>query len=45
MDNQLEIHTDGSSGDPYGATYYPSTVNKAEAVPVVVGTFSNTAPL
>jgi protocatechuate 3,4-dioxygenase beta subunit len=45
MDNQPEIHTDGSSGDPYGPTYYPSAVNKAAAVPVVAGTFGNPSPL
>jgi protocatechuate 3,4-dioxygenase beta subunit len=45
MDNQPEIHTDGSSGDPYGPTSYPSTVNRAAAVPVaVVGASGNTAP-
>jgi len=45
MENRSEIHTDGSSGDPFGPTYYPSTVNRAAAVPVVVGASSNTAPL
>jgi protocatechuate 3,4-dioxygenase beta subunit len=45
-DNRAEIHTDGSSGGPYGLTYYPSTVNRAAAVPVaVVGASSNTASL
>jgi protocatechuate 3,4-dioxygenase beta subunit len=45
MDNRSEIHTDGSSGDPYGPTYYPSTPNKATAVPVdVAGAFGDTAP-
>jgi protocatechuate 3,4-dioxygenase beta subunit len=46
LDNRQEIHTDGSSGDPYGPTYYPSTVNKAAAVPVsVAGASGDTAPL
>jgi hypothetical protein len=46
LDNQSEIHTDGSSGDPYGPTYYPSAVNRAAAVPVaVVGVSGNTAPI
>ena len=45
MDNRPEVHTDGSSGDPYGPTYYPSAVNKATAVPVaVVGAPSDSAP-
>ncbi|HEV3196494.1 MAG TPA: carboxypeptidase-like regulatory domain-containing protein, partial [Bryobacteraceae bacterium] len=35
MDNQPEIHTDGTSGAPYGQTYYPSTANQAAAVAVV----------
>jgi hypothetical protein len=46
IDNRSEIHIDGSSGDPYGPTYYPSTVNRAAAVHVaVVGASSNTALL
>jgi len=46
LDNQQEIHTDGSSGDPYGPTYYPSAVNRAAAVPVAVaGASGNNAPL
>ena len=45
LDNQSEIHTDGSSGDPYGPTYYPIAVNRVAAVPVaVVGASGNTAP-
>lgn len=46
LDNQPEIHTDGSSGDPYGPTYYPSAVNRGAATPVeVAGALGNTAPL
>lgn len=45
MDNQREIHTDGTSGAPYGQTYYPSTANKAAAVPMVADADSDTSTL
>jgi len=46
LDNQAEIHTDGSSGDPYGPTYYPSTVSRGDAVPLAIpGASGNTASL
>ncbi len=46
LDNQPEIHTDGSSGDPLRPTYYPSAANITEATPLTVDqTSANTALL
>lgn len=45
LDNQSEIHTDGSSGDPYGPTYYPSAANRAAALPVTVAGASDSTAL
>jgi hypothetical protein len=43
MDDQPEIHTDGTSGAPYARTYYPSAPDKAGAAMVAAG--SNSAGL
>lgn len=36
LDQQPEIHTDGTPGDPFIRTYYPSAAQKELAVPVVL---------
>jgi hypothetical protein len=40
LDDQPEIHTDGTSGAPYELTYYPSAPNKASAELVTAGSNS-----
>ena len=43
LENQPEIHTDGTSGFPFGLTYYPGTRDKAAATTIVPRAGNNAA--